>query len=76
MPISNIVFLHCIEKDSLLVLPLVHKVGCMRAIHDRPVCLTIKKKKMSINISDASWQLMIMYIISPLVLWYVSRKRY
>ena len=29
-----------------------------------------------IEISDASWQLMIMYIISPLVLWYVSRKRY
>ena len=45
MPVFNKVFLHRYEKNSLLVLPLVHKVGCMRAIHDRPVCLTIKKKK-------------------------------
>lgn len=45
MSVFDKVILHRFEKDSLLVLPLVHKVGCMRAIHDKPVCRTIKINK-------------------------------
>ena len=67
----------CFEKVSELALPLVHRQDSARTIHDKSVVYKLKLCKMTIyiDISNSSMELVILYIIAPLVVWVVSRKR-